>query len=135
MPSNARQVRDALESLNGKIFDSREDFENSLFPIYPQVANLFHGEHHNHRALTDMLIGARWLDVVKGKWVLTLPAPERFSSDAHGQQQPSKSSDPVNEGPFETPAENNIGAQEAAAMVAIVHKNYKEAIRILSQLL
>jgi hypothetical protein len=77
---NAKVVRDALVSLDGKSFNSREEAENAIYPLYAQakLTAMFTGE--GHRDLFDRLERARWVENLKGKWTFTLPPEEKFVS-------------------------------------------------------
>ena len=130
---NAKKVRDALASLDGKLFESKEAVENAVFPLFSPLTALFHGE--GHRDLVDRLISARWLEVVKGKWVLSLPPVEKFTPAVSPTTQPTEAFDTA---PGQSPYTVG-GVQKSAskndAMAAILRDDYKEAIRILTTLL
>lgn len=76
--SNAKLVRDAIASLDGKTFASKQEVEDAIFPMWAKLSIVFHGE--GHRDLVDRLINARWLEPLgAGKgWKFYLPAPEKF---------------------------------------------------------
>ena len=119
----SKKVRDALVSLDGKSFDSKEDIENAVYPLFSSLTTLFHGE--GHRDLVDRLINARWLEVVNGKWQLSLPPEDKFQTATVHQDIESVT----------------IGNKQANpktkedAISAILRNEYKEAIRILTTIL
>jgi hypothetical protein len=126
----SKRVRDALASLDGMVFNSKEAIEDAIFPLFSKLQDMFHGE--GHRDLVDRLINAKWLEVVKGKWQLTLPAPEKFGTE------PAIVDDGTKPEPGDTPAFDTQPAFKAAiknAMTAILLGDDKEAIRILTKLL
>jgi len=120
----SKGVRDALASLDGMVFASKEAVEDAIFPLYGKLQEYFHGE--GHRDLVDRLINARWLEVEKGKWKLTLPAPEKFGTPATPAPETTTA--------FATPPQET-GIAKNNAMAAILRDDYKEAIRILTTLL
>jgi len=120
-------IRDALVSLDGMFFDSKEDVENAVYPLFRKLQEFFQGE--GHRDLVDRLINARWLEVVKGKWLLTLPAPEKFPSATSSTPEPTTAFTTGQTAPQEP------GIAKNNAMAAILRDDYKEAIRILTTLL
>lgn len=75
---NSKIVRDALASLDGKKWKTREDVEDSIFPLFGPLTAIFNGE--SYRDLVDRLIRARWLEYVKGEWNLVLPTIEKFGT-------------------------------------------------------
>lgn len=122
----SKKVRDALISLDGKIFDCKEDVENAVYPLFSSLTSLFHGE--GHRDLVDRLINARWLEVVKGKWHLSLPPEDKFQT---ASVHLDIDKDPE---PSERKIDINVITNEDA-ISAILRHDYKEAIRILTTLL
>lgn len=68
---NAKVVRDILAPLDGQSFESREDVETAVFPLWAKSPTVLAGE--GHRDLVDRLIRARWVDFVQGKWKFFLP--------------------------------------------------------------
>ena len=133
---NAKIVRDALASLDGKVFDCKQDIEDAVFPLYNSLTSVFHGE--GHRDLVDRLIRARWLEVVNGKWTLSLPPIEKFTI-----YDPSTGAIATPDTDAEVALDMKLlrtrteiaAANKNEAMAAILHDDYKEAIRILATLL
>jgi hypothetical protein len=76
---NAKTVRDALASLDGKSFNSREEAENALYVPFAKakLSAMFTGE--GHRDLFDRLERALWVRCEKGKWTYFLPTLEKFT--------------------------------------------------------
>jgi len=72
--NNARLVRNTLAALDGERYNSKEDVENAVYPVFGPLTSIFQGE--GHRDLVDRLIGAKWITVVDGKWTVKLPAFE-----------------------------------------------------------
>jgi hypothetical protein len=120
----SKRVRDALVALDGQSFNCREAIEDAIFPLFAPLQEVFPGE--SHRDLVDRLIRARWLEVAKGNWQLTLPDPNKFpgiiESESAIESQPT------------TPA-YDVSMGKNNAMAAILRDDYKEAIRILTTLL
>jgi hypothetical protein len=125
----SKNVRDALASLDGKFFDTKEDIEDAIFPLFGKLQDFFHGE--GHRDLVDRLINAKWLEVVKGKWQLTLPAPEKFATP--GFTETPKDQLIIGDQAFDAQPAFKIAIKNA--MTAILLGDDKEAIRILTTLL
>ena len=121
----SKNVRDALASLDGKFFETKEAVEDAIFPLFGKLQEFFHGE--GHRDLVDRLINARWLEVVKGKWQLTLPTPEKFTMPVDTQTPEPITSAFDTQPAFKTAIRN--------ALTAILLGDDKEAIRILTKLL
>ena len=118
---NSKLVRDALVSLDGSVFATKEAVEDAVFPLYGPLQPLFQGE--GHRDLVDRLERARWLTFVKGKgWMLDLPPIEKYNNVVPEMEQPVAATAQ----PTSKPSE---------AINAILDGNYKEAIRILTALL
>jgi len=124
----SKRVRDAIASLDGMSFNCREAVEDAIFPLYSPLTEVFHGE--GHRDLVDRLIRTRWLEVVQGKWTLTLPSLDKFPTPAEELS--------LNSGPEQPPVAvipQDTGIAKNNAMAAILRDDYKEAIRILATLL
>ena len=79
---NVKVVRDALASLDGKSFDSREDAENAVYVPFAKAKlhAMFTGE--GHRDLFDRLERALWVKRSPGtnKWTFTLPSEDKFTN-------------------------------------------------------
>jgi hypothetical protein len=71
---NARNIRDAIASLDQKSFNTREEAEDALYPLFAKakLSSVFQGE--GHRDLFDRLIRVGWVENTKGKWVYSLPS-------------------------------------------------------------
>lgn len=68
---NAKIIYEAIKSLDGRKWNSREELEDAIFPLYGDLSSIFHGE--GHRDLVDRLINARWVDIVAGQFMLFCP--------------------------------------------------------------
>jgi len=67
------EIRDALKSIDGKVYSNREDMDNALFPLFGPLQSAFPGM--SFRDLADILIGKGWvtLDPNRG-FKVVLPA-------------------------------------------------------------
>ena len=136
----SKKVRDALVSLDGKSFDSKEDVENAVYPLFSSLTTIFHGE--GHRDLVDRLIAARWLEVVNGKWNLSLPPEDKFQTvsvhrDIDVAKEELSANSVLNNPRFEDDKRNQQANPKTKddAISAILRHDYKEAIHILTTLL
>jgi hypothetical protein len=77
---NAKLVRDALASLDGQSFNSREEAEDAIYIPYSKAGlhAVFTGE--GHRDLFDRLERTGWVRRQAGtnKWIFALPTEDKL---------------------------------------------------------
>ena len=78
MPITVGEIKKALAKLDGASFSSREQFDNSILPLFGPLQSGMPGQ--TFRDLADILIRKGWATANKGKIVLVFP-PEEIKND------------------------------------------------------
>jgi len=129
---NAKLVRDAIASLDGKIFATKQEVEDAIYPLWAKLSIVFHGE--GHRDLVDRLISARWLEALgAGKgWKFFLPAPEKFATPVPDETATEKVAAPAE--PPILPAARTFKVQDVSLNLTADAPPTKEVALTLDQI-